>query len=163
MRLIILFSIVLFLSSTIQAKNNKHKNKESDAKSEIALRYEDKNLSITASIFNDRESRILNNFLLHSNEMKRSSSSKKQKKQKKIPKGLQKKLDRGGSLPPGWKKKLQSGEVIDSLTYQSARPLPKEILLKLPKPPQGTIIVEIEGEIIRLLEASLTIVDILKH
>ena len=91
------------------------------------------------------------------------SSSKKEKKTKKIPKGLQKKLARGGSLPPGWQKKLQTGEVIDSSTYRYARPLPKEVLLRLPKPPKGTIIVEIEGEIVRLLEASLTIVDILKH
>ncbi|MFT5452971.1 MAG: hypothetical protein ACI9N9_002469 [Enterobacterales bacterium] len=143
MRLIILLSIVLFLSSTIQAK--------------------DKNLSISASIFNSSESRVLNNYLIHSDEMKKSSSSKKQKKQKKIPKGLQKKLDRGGSLPPGWQKKLQAGDVIDSSTYRYARPLPKEILLKLPQAPKGTIIVEIDGEIIRLLEASLTIIDILKH
>ena len=99
MRLIILLSIVFFLSSTIQAKDKKHKNKENNVKSEVQLKYGDKNLSITASIFNDSESRILNDYLLHSGEMQQSS--KKQKKQKKIPKGLQKKLARGGSLPPG--------------------------------------------------------------
>ena len=33
-------------------------------------------------------------------------------KSKTLPKGLQKKVARGGELPPGWQKKLARGEVI---------------------------------------------------
>ena len=76
---------------------------------------------------------------------------------------MQKKLARGGSLPPGWQKKLSRGSVIDRETYSHARPLPNDVIVQLPSPPRGTIIVDIDGEIVRLAEATMTIVDILGH
>jgi hypothetical protein len=37
---------------------------------------------------------------------------KEKNKDKQLPQGLQMKLDRGGSLPPGWQKKLVKGEIL---------------------------------------------------
>lgn len=85
---------------------------------------------------------------------------KKGKKEKDLPPGLQKKLDRGGKLPPGWEKKLNRGEIIPVEVYREAQPLPREIVIKLPPPPGGTILVTIHGKILRVLEKTREIVDV---
>lgn len=82
-------------------------------------------------------------------------------KQKELPPGLQKKVARGGTLPPGWQKKVARGEVMSDDVYKHSVPLPKEVLIKLPPPPRGTILVKVEGKIVRLLEATKTIIDVL--
>lgn len=82
------------------------------------------------------------------------------KKMKKLPPGLQKKVERGGELPPGWQKKIARGEVINAEVYARSRPLPPELLKRLPPQPRGTIVVTIEGKVVRLLEATLTILDV---
>ena len=83
------------------------------------------------------------------------------KKQKALPPGLQKKVARGGALPPGWQKKVARGEVMPAAVYERSEPLPREVVVKLPPPPAGTILVRVEGKIIRLLEATRTIIDVL--
>ncbi len=82
------------------------------------------------------------------------------KKQKKLPRGLQKKVARGGALPPGWQKKVARGEVMDPVVYEQSRPLPPELVRTLPPPPAGTVIVTVEGKAVRLLEATRTILDV---
>ena len=82
------------------------------------------------------------------------------KKKKKLPPGLKKKLERGGELPPGWQKKVARGEVMSDEVYYQSRPLPKDVIKILPPAPPGTIIVTIEGKVVRLLEATRTIVDV---
>ncbi len=82
------------------------------------------------------------------------------KKQKKLPRGLQKKVARGGALPPGWQKKVARGEVMDPVVYEQSRPLPLELVRTLPPPPAGTVIVTVEGKAVRLLEATRTILDV---
>jgi hypothetical protein len=42
------------------------------------------------------------------------------KKQKSIPPGLAKKIQRGKELPPGWQKKIVKGEVLDNELYLNA-------------------------------------------
>ena len=79
---------------------------------------------------------------------------------KSLPPGLQKKVERGGELPPGWQKKVARGEVMDAEVYAHSRPLPPELLKRLPPQPRGTIVVTIEGKVVRLLEATLTILDV---
>lgn len=81
------------------------------------------------------------------------------KKKKKIPRGLQKKVARGGELPPGWQRKIARGEVMDPVVYEHSRPLPPELVKTLPPQPQGTVIVTVEGKAVRLLEATMTILD----
>ena len=77
-----------------------------------------------------------------------------------LPPGLQKKVARGGSLPPGWQKKCQKGEVLPVEVFEKCTPLPKEVIVKLPPPPQGTILVTIDGKVVRLLNATREILDV---
>ncbi len=77
-----------------------------------------------------------------------------------LPPGLQKKLDRGGSLPPGWETKVRKGEILPSEVYQNCHPLPSEVVVKLPPPPAGTVLVTIGGKVMRLLAATHEILDV---
>lgn len=83
------------------------------------------------------------------------------KKGKPLPPGLQKKVDRGGELPPGWQKKLEVGSTLDKELNEQARSLPEEILKRLPEAPENTEIVQIGEEIVRVIENTREIVDIL--
>ena len=85
---------------------------------------------------------------------------KKGKKPKKLPHGLQKKLDRGEPLPPGWEKKLKKGEIVPVEIYQHCEPLPREVTVQLPPQPPGTILITIGGKVARLLAATREILDV---
>jgi hypothetical protein len=90
----------------------------------------------------------------------RALQSKKPASGKALPPGLAKKAARGGELPPGWQKKIARGEVLPPAVYMQAQPLPDVIIRKLPPPPAGTMLVTIDGKLIRLLEATHTILDV---
>ena len=85
---------------------------------------------------------------------------KKSNKKKSLPPGLRKKLARGGELPPGWQKKIARGEVLNADVYGNAYNLPNDLLRRLPHQPGGTELIEVEGKIIRVLEATRTILDV---
>jgi len=85
---------------------------------------------------------------------------KKGKKPKSLPPGLQKKLDRGGSLPPGWEKKLRKGEILPVDVYAQCHPLPREVVVKLPPQPPGTVVIAIGGKVARLAAATREILDV---
>lgn len=90
---------------------------------------------------------------------KKDSKQKVEKHQhKKLPPGLQKKLDRGGALPPGWQKKLARGEILDQRVYSHAIRVTSHSHSHI----EGTIIIRIDDRLIRLYEATREIVDILK-
>lgn len=82
------------------------------------------------------------------------------KKQKSLPPGLAKKVARGGRLPPGWQRKCAQGEVLPVEVYRQSYPLPPEVLVTLPPPPPGTILVAVSGKIIRVLHATREILDV---
>lgn len=82
------------------------------------------------------------------------------KKMKTLPPGLQKKGERGGELPPGWQKKIARGEVLDARVYEHSRPLPPELVKRLPPQPGGTIVITVEGKVMRLVKATLTILEV---
>jgi len=158
MRVLILLVAVILMSNPASAKKPQDKKQKKQqqqssqtvqSKAEVKVGTKGLSVNVTANLFSNNEVVVLQQYQSHG--------------QKKLPKGLQKKVAKGGTLPPGWQKKLSPGMVIGQSTYGLARPLPKEVLVKLPTPPHGTIIVEIEGEIVRLAEASLTIIDILSH
>jgi len=88
------------------------------------------------------------------------SEGHKGKKPKELPPGLQKKVARGGDLPPGWQKKVARGEVLDPDVYRHATRLPYELTRKLPPAPDGTVLIKVEGKVIRLYEATRTILDV---
>src|SRR5512133_867921 len=79
---------------------------------------------------------------------------------KNLPPGLAKKVARGGQLPPGWEKKCVVGETMPPDVYRQARPLPPELVVKLPPPPEPTITVAVGGKVVRLLEATRQILDV---
>jgi hypothetical protein len=80
-------------------------------------------------------------------------AKKEKDKNKPLPQGLQMKLDRGGSLPPGWQKKLVKGEVLEEPIYKKSE-------VVIPVDSEGLLTVRVEGKLIRLIEATREIVDI---
>ncbi len=74
---------------------------------------------------------------------------------KSLPQGLQMKLERGGTLPPGWQRKLVRGEVLDESVYRQSE-------IVIPVDDRGLLTVRIEGKLIRLVEATREIIDIVE-
>jgi hypothetical protein len=88
-------------------------------------------------------------------------SGKTGKKMKPLPAGLQKKLARGGELPPGWQKKVARGEVLDEDVYHLSESLPEDLKNQLSTQPPGTKIIRAQDKIIRVMEATREIVDVM--
>lgn len=81
-------------------------------------------------------------------------------KKKRLPPGLAKKVAKGGELPPGWQKKVARGEVMEQDLYRLSSSLPPHIIKELPRQPSGTVLVVLEGKIVRLLQATREILDV---
>ena len=79
----------------------------------------------------------------------------KEKSPKTLPAGLEKKVARGGELPPGWKKKLQKGEKLDQQVVDQGKVIESDSKL-------GTVTIKVDDKIIRLAEATREIIDILQ-
>ena len=95
------------------------------------------------------------------NDGRQNGKSGNKHKQKNLPPGLRKKLERGGELPPGWQKKVARGEVLDEDIYLNhTRSLPEEILRRLPTDPVGTSIKQIDDRIVRVMDDTRTILDV---
>jgi Ni/Co efflux regulator RcnB len=77
-----------------------------------------------------------------------------------LPPGLQKKVERGMALPPGWQKKLARGEHLDREYYSLGRPLPEDLLRRLPPSRPGSEILKIEDQIILIDAATRLILDV---
>ncbi|NQD38493.1 hypothetical protein HPT27_15835 [Permianibacter sp. IMCC34836] len=77
---------------------------------------------------------------------------------KALPPGLQKQAEQG-RLPPGWQKKLKIGSKVPPDIFAVAEVLPPALIAQLPAGPAGTITVHVDGQIIRVVEATRTIVD----
>jgi len=77
----------------------------------------------------------------------------------KLPPGIAKRIARA-DLPQNWQKKVCTGQVLPEPVLQECEPLPREILVRLPKPPIGTITVAVEGKVVRLMEATREIMDV---
>jgi hypothetical protein len=90
----------------------------------------------------------------------RPYSSSESRKSKHLPPGLAKKVARGGKLPPGWQDKMVKGQPVPTEVYEHCEPLPKEVAIKLPVPPLGTVMVTVEGKVARILEATHEILDV---
>ena len=84
----------------------------------------------------------------------------KGKPNKGLPKGIAKKVERGHELPPGWQKKCVRGQIMPAEVFRHCEPLPHDVVVKLPPPPAGTIIVTLEGKAVRLMQATLEILDV---
>ncbi|WP_269618048.1 hypothetical protein [Zhongshania sp. BJYM1] len=71
-----------------------------------------------------------------------------------LPRGLQKQVDEGRQLPPGWQKKLQVGHRLEPDIYAHSR-------VVVPVDDRGHIIVMVEDRRLRLVQATLEIVELL--
>lgn len=70
-----------------------------------------------------------------------------------LPPGLQKKVERGGELPPGWQKKLAVGQVLDYDIYRHGKVVTYG--------DRGVVTISVDGELIRVIENTFEIVEIL--
>src|SRR5882762_2011830 len=71
----------------------------------------------------------------------------------KLPPGLAPKIMRA-DMPPNWEKKLKRGEVLPDVVLQDAQPLPRELTARLPTGPKGSIMLGMEGKVVRLVAAT---------
>lgn len=78
----------------------------------------------------------------------------KNEKQKTLPPGLQKKVESGKSLPPGWQKKLAVGEVLSQDVYEHGKILVSDT-------DKGLVTINVDGKLIRVIEHTREIVEIL--
>lgn len=84
-----------------------------------------------------------------------SAKNDKHKGDKSLPPGLQKKYERTGQLPPGWEKKIVVGKPIEYTIYRHHKVI-------VPVDNKGLITVSIDGKLIRLIDATREVVEILK-
>jgi Ni/Co efflux regulator RcnB len=77
-----------------------------------------------------------------------------------LPPGLQKKVARGKPLPPGWQKKVEPGHSLDYRVYRQGKSLPETLLRRLPPPPVGSEVIQVDEKIILLNSATRTILDV---
>ena len=80
----------------------------------------------------------------------------KHDKAKSLPPGLQKKLERTGELPPGWQKKLVKGDVLDMNVYKHGK-------VVVPVDEDGVVSIQVEDRVIRVMETTREILDILQY
>jgi len=118
-------------------------------------------------LFSNEERSILHEYLRNRvltkhDDVENQSKHKKDKKKKALPPGLQKKVARGGQLPPGWQKKVARGEVLEGDLYLLSTVLPTDIIDILPSGPDGTSIRRIEDRVVRIIDATGVILDVLK-
>jgi len=77
----------------------------------------------------------------------------------KLPPGLAPKIVRG-DMPPNWEKKLKRGEVLPDVVLQEAQPLPRELTARLPTGPKGSVMLGMEGKVVRMMAATHEILDV---
>lgn len=114
--------------------------------------------SILDDIFSDKEKETIKDYY---NENAKSGTGKYKGKVKELPKGLQKKLERGGKLPSGWQKKVARGEVLDKDLRENAEYLPEDLLSRLPKGDAATEIIKLKDKVIKVGKGEGTVVDII--
>ena len=114
----------------------------------------------TDQTFNETERSLITDYYRNENTH-RGSGNGTQSKKKKLPPGLQKKLERGGELPPGWQMKVNRGEVLDAELLSHAQPLPDDLRNRLPILQDGTELRRIGDNIVRIMEGNGTVLDVI--
>ncbi len=81
--------------------------------------------------------------------------------QRELPPGLQRRMERRGDLPPGWQRKVEAGQVLSQEQVRHGRRPADDLLSRLPEQPEGTILMETEDQVIRVLESTGEVLDVL--
>ncbi|MEW4981577.1 MAG: hypothetical protein AB1Y26_12175 [Cycloclasticus sp.] len=133
----------------VEAKKVKEKKSEHQQKSE-------RNFS------NSERSHIEDYYRADVAKRSNKKDKKKQKnKSKNMPYGLQKKLERGGQLPPGWQTKVARGEVLDADILRHSERIPYELERRLPALRDGEEIRRVGDKVVRVLEGNGTVIDVI--
>jgi hypothetical protein len=77
-----------------------------------------------------------------------------------VPQGLAKKVAWTNTLPPDWRKRCVRGQVLPAEVHKHCQPLPHDIMVKLPPPPPGTILLAVDGTVLRLGYPTYEILDV---
>lgn len=161
-QIVILIVLSLALASPVSAKKENRKHSPKDSPAEAAMQPPSRD---GAYGFSAHDRIKIQTYYRENAPRERygddRNDRKKGGKDKSLPQGLQKKLERTGQLPPGWEKKLQRGDVIHSDGYAQCRPVPRELSRRLPPPPRGTEVVRIGDRVFRIMRATREILDVL--
>ena len=57
---------------------------------------------------------------------------------------------------------VRRGERLALDVYKTGKPLPAELLAQLPEQPRGTMLLELDGQVIRVFRPTRTVVDVLR-
>lgn len=128
--------------------------------------------SASKGLFNETERQVLRAYLhsigygrddgRHDEDDYEHDHWKHKGRKRHLPPGLRMKLARGGELPPGWQRKVARGEVLEEDLYRSSYDLPPEWRRKLPPGPPGTSIRRIDDRVVRIIDATREILDVLQ-
>jgi len=66
----------------------------------------------------------------------------------------------GCCLPSGWHTRIRRGCVMPSDIYVYREPVPQHVLVTMPPQPPGVVHIMVGGKVVRLMEASRTIMDV---
>lgn len=116
-------------------------------------------------VFSDSDRSRIESYYREDNRGKHKDKGGKHKngknKQKNLPYGLQKKLQRGGQLPPGWQTKVARGEVLDDEILRHSERLPDDLVRRLPVLRDGTEIRRVGDKVVRVMEGNGTVLDVI--
>jgi len=149
-------ALCLALTSTaVIAKNNKNKEDKNGQEEQAS---EHTAAAVTIGLFSTDEKNIIRH-CIGNRDGAWFNPYTPPTAQKPLPPGLQKKAASGKALPPGWQKKIARGEVLGLDAYGVATPFPYDLCSHYPSSPTGTKILQVEGKIILIMEATRMIVD----
>lgn len=109
--------------------------------------------------FSERERRAIRDYYRHAEGGGKHKD--KSHRERALPKGLQKKLARGGGLPPGWQRKLEQGAALTPELRAAGEPLPRALTEALDPDGQADEILRIEDKVVRVSRGEGTIVDVI--
>ncbi len=92
----------------------------------------------------------------HAEKHAEKHGHKHKHKQKRLPPGLQKKVERGQALPPGWQKKVARGQVLDVRVYRQGR-----VIIPIDK--YGAVSILVDDRVIRVIQATRVILDVFNY
>jgi len=143
-------------------------SKKAQHEEQRVVKSQAKRTSRSERLFSDVERSNIRNYYRHDDADENDRKGKKNKhknknkqKQKKLPYGLQKKLARGGQLPPGWQDKVSRGEVLDDEMLRHSTHLPNELARRLPGLEDGVVIRRVGDKVVRVLEGNGTVLDVI--
>lgn len=76
-----------------------------------------------------------------------------------VPQGLAKKVAWPFGMPDGWQQTCVRSKVLSEEVHKHCQPLPEDLTIKLPPPPPGTVLLAVDGRIVRVGYPTYEILD----